>query len=168
MANIMSGREHHWKTDGRDVVVRIEEANGKGVLHLDGGSVPFVARDRDSDGGWIEINGQSHQYFVHRNREKTAVWIGGRTYRFERIEKGRAVEQAAGSASGEIRALMPGKVLRIDVAVGDTVASGQSVLIMESMKMESALTAPRSGKVIAVRGEVGQIVEMGELLVVVE
>ena len=63
---------------------------------------------------------------------------------------------------------MPGKVLRIDVRAGDTVEEKQALVIMESMKMESALRAPKAGRVTAIRCEPGQIVEMGELLMLIE
>ena len=68
---------------------------------------------------------------------------------------------------GEITALMPGKILRIEVKVGDTVAEKQTVAIMESMKMESALHAPKAGRVAAIHCQPGQVVEMGELLIVI-
>ena len=165
----MIGRELHWKIQQNDVVVRVEEANGKGVLHVNDRAVSFNVRDRHASGGWIEIDGRNHQFFISRNANNVAVWIDGHTYLLERIEKGRLLEAASAEhGSGEIRALMPGKVLRVDVKVGDTVAEHQTVVIMESMKMETSLTAARAGTVTAVHCKPGQTVDMGEILAVIQ
>ena len=165
----MIGRELHWRIQDHDVVVRIEEANGKGVLRVNDRTVPFTVREKHSSGGWIQIDGRNHQFFVSRTANNVAVWIDGHTYVLERIEKGRLLEAASAEhGSGEIRALMPGKVLRVDVKVGDTVAEHQTVVIMESMKMETSLTTTRAGKVAAVHCKPGQTVDMGEILAVIQ
>ena len=82
-------------------------------------------------------------------------------------EKSRIVHSPMAS-SGEITALMPGKLLSIDVAVGDTVSEKQPVATMESMKMETTLHAPISGRVTEIRCQPGQVVDMGEILIVIE
>jgi acetyl/propionyl-CoA carboxylase alpha subunit len=163
----MTGRELHWASHEQEIVVRIEETGGKGSLHIADKSYDFVVHDRQSEGGWLEIQGKNHRFYLHRNREEIAVWIDGRTYRLTRLQKGQVADHAV-VAGGEVRALMPGKVLRVEVAVGDVVAERQPVVTMESMKMESALAAPRAGTVIAVQCQVGQIVDMGEVLVIIE
>ena len=119
--------------------------------------------DRDASGGWIEIDGKTQRFYVYRKHDEVEVWIGGRTYRLSRMQKGQESD-----GSGEIRALMPGKISRIDVSAGERVAEKQPLVIMESMKMETTLTAPRAGTVSAVKCQVGQVVEMGDLLVVVD
>ena len=63
---------------------------------------------------------------------------------------------------------MPGKILQVEVAVGDTVTERQAVIVMESMKMENTLHAPRAGVVSEVRCKPGQTVDMGEILLVIE
>jgi biotin carboxyl carrier protein len=169
MAALMTGREIHWKSDSGDTHVRIEETADRGTLHLGESAISFIVHDRNAHGGWIELDGRNHQFFVHRNRDEYSVWVDGHTYRLSRVQKGQALDQAvAGGGSGEVRSLMPGKVLRVDVAVGDSVAEKQSLVIMESMKMESALVAPRAGTVKEIRARIGQAVEMGELLVIIE
>jgi acetyl/propionyl-CoA carboxylase alpha subunit len=163
----MTGRELHWASHEQEIVVRIEETGGKGSLHIADKSYDFVVHDRQPEGGWLEIQGKNHRFYLHRNREEITVWIDGRTYRLTRLQKGQVADHVA-VAGGEVRALMPGKVLRVDVAVGDVVTERQPVVTMESMKMESALAAPRAGTVVAVQCQVGQIVDMGEVLVIIE
>lgn len=164
----MTGRELHWKSGDRELDVRIEETGDHGVLQIGGRTVAFVLHDRDSNGGWLEIDGRNRRFYVHRSRDDVSVWIDGHTYRLTKVQKGQTVEHSSATGPGEIRALMPGKILRIDVAVGAEVSERQTVVTMESMKMESALTAPRAGKITAVKCTVGQVVDMGDLLVIIE
>ena len=63
---------------------------------------------------------------------------------------------------------MPGKVLSVGVAVGDRVSPGQTVLILEAMKMEHPMRAFEEGIVREVRVTVGEQVEPGTVLLVVE
>jgi acetyl/propionyl-CoA carboxylase alpha subunit len=167
MAGVMTGREFHWKANDRDIHLRIEESSGHGSLHLEDETIPFAVSNREQNGGFLEIGGRKFRFYVHRNRDEVAIWIGGRTYRLTRVQKGKSPEQTS-AASGEVRSLMPGKILRIDVVSGATVTERQTVVVMESMKMETSLAAPKAGTVTAVRCQVGQVVEMGELLVLIE
>ena len=128
----------------------------------------MTARYRLLDHNRIEIDGKIHRYYVVRDRTSVTVWLDGRTYRLERTDSAEAAHSHAGPADGRITALMPGKLLRVDVAVGDTVEEKQTVGIMESMKMETALRAPKAGRVSEIRCEPGKILEMGELLMVIE
>ena len=164
----MTGRDIHWKSGSREISIQLEESGGHGVLQLDGRTIPFTIHDRDATGGWIESEGKNQRFYVHRNRDEVVVWIGGRAHRLVRIQKGQTSDETASAGSGEIRALMPGKILRIDVSTGQPVTEKQPLVIMTSMKMETTLAAPRAGTVSAVKCQVGQIVEMGELLVIVE
>jgi 3-methylcrotonyl-CoA carboxylase alpha subunit len=125
--------------------------------------IEFTIHDRDAAGGWIEIDGKNQRFYLHRKRDVVEVWLGGRTYRLVRTPNGQESD-----GSGEIRALMPGRIRRVEVKAGERVAAKQPLVIMESMKMETTLAAPRDGIVAEVKCHVGQTVEMGELLVVVD
>jgi len=59
---------------------------------------------------------------------------------------------------------MPGKLLRLTVKVGDVVQEKQPVGVMESMKMESPLLAPKSGRVAEIRFKPGEAIDMSEVL----
>jgi biotin carboxyl carrier protein len=83
---------------------------------------------------------------------------------------GRRAGEAAGQGGGPqtILAPMPGKIVRLLVAVGDAVAARQGLVVIEAMKMENELRAARAGRVQAIRVAEGQSVEAGALLVTVE
>jgi biotin carboxyl carrier protein len=71
-----------------------------------------------------------------------------------------------GAARGEaIRAPIAGKVVKVLVAVGDAVAPGAAVIVLEAMKMENELAAERGGTVSAIHRAAGQAVDTGDLLV---
>ncbi|KRA79408.1 acetyl/propionyl/methylcrotonyl-CoA carboxylase subunit alpha [Altererythrobacter sp. Root672] len=72
------------------------------------------------------------------------------------------------AADGAILSPMPGKVIAVDVAEGDTVSKGQRLLVLEAMKMEHALTAPFDGTVAELTVTAGQQVQVEALLARVE
>jgi acetyl-CoA/propionyl-CoA carboxylase biotin carboxyl carrier protein len=83
----------------------------------------------------------------------------------------RDVPEAAsgeGAVAGGLHAQLPGVVLAVRAAVGDTVTAGQSLLVMESMKMELDVTAPCDGTVTALDVAVGDHVARGQVLAAVE
>ncbi|MBI3932606.1 MAG: acetyl-CoA carboxylase biotin carboxyl carrier protein subunit [Acidobacteria bacterium] len=63
---------------------------------------------------------------------------------------------------------MPGKIVRVLVGAGDEVGAGQGLVVMEAMKMENELRAPRAGRVRELPVREGQTVETGALLALVE
>ena len=76
------------------------------------------ALDRSADRITLEISGARHTFYIHRDRNQYSVWHNGRTYHFSRAAKAGLADAAAPAASGDITALMPGKILRVDVSVG--------------------------------------------------
>jgi biotin carboxyl carrier protein len=76
--------------------------------------------------------------------------------------------EAAGAGPLEIRAIIPGRVVSVGVAAGDSVAAGQPLLVLEAMKMQNELRAPREGSVAKVVATPGSTVELGDTLLVIE
>ena len=103
--------------------------------------------------------------------------VNGRVHEVDVEPEARAAlrdraTRAAGDATHggplEVRAIIPGRVLEVDVADGDAVEAGQRVLVVEAMKMQNELRSPRAGTITAVAVGPGQTVELGDLLLVVE
>ena len=86
----------------------------------------------------------------------------------ERRKRLRAAAGQGDSASGSITSPMPGKVVKILAAVGAAVKKDQGVVVVEAMKMENELRAPRDGVVKQIAVTEGQTVENGALLMVIE
>lgn len=100
------------------------------------------------------------------------VMIAGRPYVVRvRDERSQALASLAGGAhiSGDaaIRAPMPGLVSNVIAAAGDEVKRGQTIVVLEAMKMENDLTAPRAGVVKSLRVTKGQTVNQGDTLAVI-
>jgi biotin carboxyl carrier protein len=74
----------------------------------------------------------------------------------------------AGSGPQRLAAPMPGKVVRVPVAVGESVRARQPVMVVEAMKMENELRASRDGTVAEIHVREGMSVEAGALLIVIQ
>jgi biotin carboxyl carrier protein len=82
----------------------------------------------------------------------------------ERASRGR--EEATHSGPTEVRAIIPGVVVAVSVAAGDAVVAGQQLLVVEAMKMQNELRAPRDGTVERMAVGPGVTIEVGDLLLV--
>src|SRR5262249_22981531 len=96
-------------------------------------------------------------------RDGASVWVAfaGETYR---ITKAPARTARAPEEEPALTAPMPGRIASVRVAVGETVAKGDVLVILEAMKMEHAVKAPRAGVVSRVAAEAGKMVGLGDVL----
>lgn len=122
---------------------------------------PFVRSLRLDDGTQLSL---TH----HRDGNTHEISLGGATVKIDIIDplaaKRRGREDEIGS-SGIVKALMPGRVVRVLVTKGEVVRKGAGLLILEAMKMENEIAAPADGTVDELFVEPGQTVESGaELL----
>ncbi len=78
----------------------------------------------------------------------------------------RARVHGSGIGPLEVHAMIPGRVAAVAVTVGDTVTAGQTLIVVEAMKMQNELRAPRDGIVERVSVGVGETIDLGDLLVV--
>lgn len=88
--------------------------------------------------------------------------------RAAQTEPVRVPELRVEAVAGALRAPLPGKVLSVKCKVGDSVNAGDTVLVLESMKMENAIMAPKSGRIKEVPVSEGTTVALGDILVVIE
>ncbi|MBH5321847.1 acetyl/propionyl/methylcrotonyl-CoA carboxylase subunit alpha [Aurantiacibacter sediminis] len=112
------------------------------------------------------VNAEAEPYasaFVDDAR--TVVFADGLAFEFARTSRGGG---AAAAGDGAILAPMPGKVIAVDVAEGDSVTAGQRLMVLEAMKMEHALTAPFDGVVAELSASQGAQVQVEALLAKVD
>lgn len=83
----------------------------------------------------------------------------------ERARRGRATGTTGGPA--EVRAMIPGVVVAVPVAAGDRVSAGQKLVIVEAMKMQNELLAPRDGVIDRLNVVTGERIEVGDVLLVI-
>ncbi len=99
-----------------------------------------------------------------RDGDRILVSFRGKTYTIEKALRTRA---KGGPTTGEMRAPMPGAIVDVLVAEGDTVDLGDKILVLEAMKTQQAFTAPFAGTVSQLKVTKGQQVGDGDLLAVV-
>ena len=124
----------------------------------------------------VTIGDEVHRVVVRRgdSRGRYTLSLDGHRYEVEAVdERTHAIRELSGAAAvpagpAPLKAPMPGLVIRVNVAIGDTVAAGQGLVVIEAMKMENELRCVAGGRVKAIRAIVGQAVEKGELLVEIE
>ena len=99
------------------------------------------------------------------------ITVNGHRFRYD-VEDPRAWKHAGSRAGGHGRAAitapMPGKVVRILVAVGDEVKEGQGIVVVEAMKMQNEMKSPRDGRVSAIEVQENGSVTAGAVLATIE
>ncbi len=130
--------------DGRDYVFSAAQlANGAWLIKIgDAQLVGQVATANDTR--YVQIAGQHYTLNVANAKSRT---------------------RKRSTASGDLTAQMPGQVIAVQVSEGDSVAAGQTLVILEAMKMEIRLSAPHDGIVKKLHVQPGTIVERGQVLV---
>jgi len=132
------------------------------LIRLDGAiaSLRFVA------------DGRSYQISFDRgNNRHWRIGVVDREFNFEVLTPVEAIDATAGAAgrgASDLTAPIPGKVVAVKVAEGDRVEAGQSLVVLEAMKMENELIAEQTGTVAAVHVAPGDTVDTGTVLVELE
>lgn len=119
----------------------------------------------------VITNDASLQVVIEEEKGKYSVLMDGRMYEGQVLDE-RALLLAQrkgtlGGGSGDVESPMPGLIVEVPVAEGDAVTAGQTVVILESMKMQNELKSPIDGTVTAVNASAGQSVDKGAVLVVI-
>ncbi|GAA1907453.1 biotin carboxylase N-terminal domain-containing protein [Nocardioides lentus] len=148
-------------------------ARGGGIEHPSADLT--VAGVRRADDGWrVDLTWEGVASWAQVVLDPAAlpghrdVFVDGPLGSVHLREVPRFTDPADAVASGSLTASMPGTVVRLDVAVGDTVTAGQPLLVLEAMKMQHTVSAPADGVVASVAVQQGVQVAAGEVLVVVE
>jgi acetyl-CoA/propionyl-CoA carboxylase biotin carboxyl carrier protein len=132
----------------------------------EGGEVaePKVRRDVD-----VEVNGRRFgvTVWVPESQVAAAAAAGGAAKAAPRPRRSSGASASA-AGSGSVAVPMQGTIVKVLVAVGDTVDEGQTVCVLEAMKMENNIAADMAGTVTEVKVEAGQSVGSGDVVVVIE
>jgi biotin carboxyl carrier protein len=163
---------YEYLLDGKTVDVQIEGKDGQ--FQVTAGDRKFQAEAcRLSDSLLsVAISGELMRAFVAERNRKTFVNIEGKTFAFDdataQAERQKSGRSGVGLAPGAISSPMPGNVIKLLVKEGDTVKEGQSLVIVEAMKMENEIRSPSNGVVKKINFAVGNLVEAGAPIVELE
>ena len=161
---ILNGEEHLVDVTPREGKYRLS-IDGREILvdavHLQGAAISIVAGTR------------SARCDIEPGKDgQLSVLVGDDLHRVTLLDERRLrLQRATGKFSAEgpqrVDAPMPGKIVRVMVKVGDEVAEGQGLVVVEAMKMENELRSPKAGKVTELHAVNGAAVESGAKLVVI-
>lgn len=159
--------------EGEQVPVSIgKDAAGNTVVNIGEREYRVDPRWTQSDLLSIIIDGRSYQVDIHTDKDVHEVLIEGEHFEFELFDERKALlkKSAAMGVEGvqEIKSSMPGKIVKILVAEGDEVEQGQGLVVVEAMKMENEITAPKAGTISAVKVQPGLAVEAGAALITID
>ena len=157
----------HFRADEQDTTVQVRRQDGRWMLTIEDQEIPLAA-DQDASGCWLVDTHQGRRrLWVAVRGDERLVFCDGRvhTFRLPDPEHDDGAEEAGGGPN--VVAHMPGKVVRVLVRPGGVVKAGQTLVIMESMKMETDIAAPMDGVVETVRVNDGDVVAQGDLLVTI-
>ncbi|MEV0009533.1 biotin carboxylase N-terminal domain-containing protein [Streptomyces sp. NPDC047973] len=180
---------HHFRVPGHDPVRVGLRTEPGGTASLTFGHAGDREERDDACGPVPPLPGPSSSRLVEASGTRVVVEVGGVTHTFSRagsadgVWLGRdgdawhvqdhdpveaSLSGAARSGADTLAAPMPGTVTVVKVAVGDEVVAGQSLLVVEAMKMEHVISAPHAGTVTELDVSAGSTVAMDQILAVVD
>lgn len=151
--------------------IDIEGSNGKLNISIDGKSFTVDLIPLDDKRYSVIVNNRS--FVVEAGFRKNAIrlaaeqkeWIIPVLNRQQRMQSEILGSAESETAEGEIRAPMPGMILRVEVEPGQAIEVGQPLLVVEAMKMENEIRAPFSGIVQEILARPQQAVEKNDVLI---
>ena len=154
---------------GRTVRVEVRGSSGRYTLRLDGKPLEVGVSDAGPGYRSLLIGTTSHELGIEREGDAYRVSFPGASVVVTLAEAARGSATVAPREHGPARltAPMPGRIVRVLSSAGADVVAGQGLMVIEAMKMENELRAPRSGRLTELLVREGQAVEAGALLAVV-
>jgi biotin carboxyl carrier protein len=159
--------------DGRSFEVELKFDAGDSIkAEIDGTRYQLDVREVEPGVFSADWNGQSLELSITPNGEGYGVSISGQRLHVEILDARAALRRAAmhhgQSGAVELRAPMPGKVVRVLAPEGVAVAANQGVLVIEAMKMQNEVRSPKAGSVKKINVREGAAVNSGDLLAIVD
>lgn len=150
------------------VEVRPDPANRNAYLAVvDGEAIPVTLPEMEGGAlpDWMVVGRQSYE--LNFDPDLRRLQTGGSLYHLE-IRDLEAATSRPASGDGRVKAPIPGLVTRLLVESGQQVEPGQPLLILEAMKMENEIRAPRGGVVHQIHAQTGQGVARDALLLEID
>ena len=152
--------------DGNGYLLHLLCTGDTWQITVDGQSISVQLADLENGRVRARINGQSLDCTPCLAGDRVALAVGARRLDLVRQVPGtRGLDRTAG---GRITAPMPGILQSVSFSAGQSIAKGDTLAVVEAMKMQHPLTAPFAGRVRSVLAEAGQQLSAGELLMEIE
>ena len=158
-----------------EVSVKVRREAGKVFANVDGREYELQAHASPSGVTLMTYDGQVFDCRVEgqpTSGRAVDVFVGADQYAVMLTDpkrlRGAAADSAHADGAARIVAPMPGKVVRILVAQGEAVGMGAGIIVVEAMKMQNEMKAPKAGTVTTLNVEVGTTVNGGDVLAIIE
>lgn len=151
---------------GRQLLVDVRPAGNEFVVRVADRELRVRLKDLGPGGLEAAVDGRRVVVFYARDRDTLQLHAAGRVYTFRRGDDRTAAQ--AFEPGEDVRAPMPGLVVRVLVEAGQRVEPGQPLYVVEAMKMETVVRAPRAARIRRVLAQPGQQVEGGTVVVELE
>ncbi len=168
-------KTYYLELNGKEYQVGVERADGIIAVSVDGRRHLVDLAELNGGGAFsVLLDGKSYDLEVKENEKGLSVFALGQHFDLtvEEEETHRARMLSAGTQQAarekEVRAPMPGLIVKIEVSVGQKVSPGEGLLVMEAMKMENEIKAKGAGVVKAIKVAERQPVEQGQVLITFE
>jgi biotin carboxyl carrier protein len=156
---------HAFDIAGTEVEVWLSRDGDGYRLHGDAGTASVMLSQRGID-TVLEIDGRREAALLVLDGETIHVHVAGGNFALRHLDPARRFADNDTGAGGDVaRAPMPGTVVRIDVAVGQKVATGDPLVVIESMKLETTIRAWHDGLVADLHVTAGQSFDRDAVLV---
>jgi biotin carboxyl carrier protein len=160
---------HAFKIGESEVNLELSRAREGYRLHVGDQVIPVDLKTGADGRRWLTVNGETVEVFIATQGDDVFIHLDGEAHQLSYEHPlERLAHQAHGGAEDVIQAPMPGSLVSVSVKAGDVVTKGQTLLVMESMKMETSIVSPRDGVVAAVHFDKGQTFDRDALLLTLE
>jgi acetyl/propionyl-CoA carboxylase alpha subunit len=152
--------------NGQRHSVEVKRQGGQLQVLIDGDPVSVRFRRVNDNQCLLELGGKIVDAVIHRNGVDQEVLIAGITHRLRLIDPRLQPDAGEVSTGGPlaVKAQMPGRVVRVLKATGDNVEKNTAVVVIEAMKMQNDIRAPRAGVIATLEVKEGESVSAGQLL----
>ena len=154
---------------GRTIRVEVRGGDGRYRLTLDGTPLEVDLAGEPRGLSSLLVGGESHEVGIEKRDGGYTIVFPGESFTVDLAAAARGTTAPARHAPGPARVVapMPGRVVRVLAEPGADVVAGQGLFVIEAMKMENEIKAPRAGRLQELAVREGQAVEAGALLAVV-
>lgn len=154
-----------------NVEVAIDRNSGRIQATVGGRTYSLEAIQVEPNVYWLNSEHGSIVLAVARQADRYVVSVGAYRIPVEILDPRKALLRAAHSAHDgviEIRAPMPGKIVRVLAEEKGAIAANSGIVVMEAMKMQNEIKSPKDGRVVKLAVQAGAAVNAGDLIAVVE
>jgi biotin carboxyl carrier protein len=158
-------QQHQVKVNGKDFILELEKST-KGTINRKSFDLDVTRVSetifhviRDFRSYEVELLGEGNV------RVNGTLYATETVNRFDALLKQLGMDKGAVTKVASVKAPMPGLVLKVLTAVGDVVQKGDTLLVLEAMKMENVIKSPTDGTIAAIEVQQGQTVEKNQVMV---